>query len=84
MIHFRYLNNSYSGEYARRFFDWKVLGNGRFAVDDGRYVNCTCLYETEKDGLRVEDNPECIIHGKNAETGSSRYFQSLYGNAFQS
>lgn len=60
--HVLYNSGSYVGKYARRFFETKYLGNMRYAVEDGRYVNCTCDYETKKDGLRVNSNPNCIIH----------------------
>lgn len=54
----------YRGLYATRFYMVRYLGNMRYAVEDGRYVNCRCWYEDKKNGLRTKTNPECIIHGK--------------------
>ena len=63
-----------SEEIGRRFEEWfkKALydQNYRYAVEDGRYINCTCWYENKRDGLRARTNPKCIIHGNNLKTGS--------------
>lgn len=53
-----------SNQYAKR------LNQGLYEVQEGRYVACQCWYSLEKDGLREQENPECVIHGKDAQTGS--------------